>query len=115
MPFVDRPEPGFYKMRLVKKGPFVPIMIHWSIAKDPLTGEKLDRSAVLVAWIPGGRTRAAIEVWNSFAGRPIDRATFDAMISARKAALNGDTWRPEAEPGRAINLNELPPVLNKRI
>ncbi|MCW2248264.1 hypothetical protein M2352_003898 [Azospirillum fermentarium] len=41
---VDRPEPGFFKIRLVRSGPWVPARIWNGPPHDPLTGDELDRS-----------------------------------------------------------------------
>ncbi len=48
---IDRPEPGYFKVRLYRRGPWVPARIRWSTPIDPLTGEVLDRSTRLEAFI----------------------------------------------------------------
>ena len=39
---LDAPQPGFYKTRLARDGPFVPVLVHLPRAEDPHTGEATD-------------------------------------------------------------------------
>lgn len=50
---IDRPRPGFFKVRLVRRGPWVPAQITEDPPLDPWTGEIMDRSTHLQAYIEG--------------------------------------------------------------
>jgi hypothetical protein len=50
---VNKPEPGFFKLCMVKGGPYVGAQIEHGPSKDPETGEPLDRSWLWKAWING--------------------------------------------------------------
>lgn len=48
---IDQPKPGFFKVRLRRAGPWVPAQIREDPPLDPWTGEILDRSTHLQAFI----------------------------------------------------------------
>lgn len=68
------PRPGFFKVRLRSRGPWTPAKIEYAIPMDPLTGEILDRSPMLTAFIDG-REVDVPEVWEF--GREIDREEYE--------------------------------------
>ena len=50
---VDRPEPGFFRLKLVRGGPWVVARIGHAPPTDPITGAVLDRSPVWSAEVSG--------------------------------------------------------------
>ena len=50
---LNEPEPGFFKMRLIRGGPWVPAKIVYGPPTDPETGEALDRPHLWETWING--------------------------------------------------------------
>ena len=108
IPRIDRPIPGFYRTKLVKGGPWVPARIWWSVATDPVTGEVLDRSPVLLAEV-GGRERDPYEVWPSLVGQPIDEREFYFLTAESGWARQHAPDDPVANPRTPINLRTAPP------
>lgn len=82
---VDRPVPGFYKTKMIRNGPWVPVRI----------------------WIEDGETKAerngrpihAQSVWIFCASNPITEEQFDVMRGF-----------PVEDPHAPIDLNKMPPV-----
>lgn len=108
--------PGFYKCKLVKGGPWVPVRLAMSIAKDPITGEQLDRSPRLVGWIGGmelpaivgGRERDIEDLWSWL--HEIDEVEHAYLLRAGAWAQEHAPHLPEANPLEPIDLNELEPL-----
>ena len=115
MRVIDKPQPGLFKMRLVRGGPWVAARIFYEPATDPLTGEALDRSYYWRATIDGRLIKepstdpfeADVDrVW--IYGRPIDQAEFDHLSGVSTWAKEHSPTSPEAEPGKAVNLLTVP-------
>lgn len=105
--FASRPEPGFFKTRLVRGGPYVPARIFREPAVDPLTGEVMERPCLLQAEI-AGRACDPERVWH-FAW-PIEEAEYRYLVATAAWAERHAPSEPAANPGRAIDLNDLPPL-----
>ncbi len=71
---IGLPRPGYFKIRTKSRGPWTPARIEYGIPMDPLTGEVLDRSPILTAFIDG-REVDVEQVWNF--GREIDREEYE--------------------------------------
>lgn len=95
---VDRPVAGYYRMRLARKGPWVPVSI------EPYGKE----FSALVA-IVGDERADLMDTWNWCCGQPISKATYDYMIATREWCERYDPSAPEANPRRAVDLSKLPP------
>jgi hypothetical protein len=105
---IDRPEPGFWMMRLVKGGPEVPAAIlRVQTTHEP--GEpsnQMDRSPFLVALINGEPVDLAT-VWER-RGRPVTRAEYEFQLA------DGDWHRayapdhPKANPTKPIDTLTVP-------
>lgn len=106
---VDRPVPGWYRRRLVKGGPWVPVLIWQRCPLDPETGEPLDRPPVLLCLVDGEEADA-LDQWTWVAGNRITRADYDLMT--RQAAWDRiyDPDAPAARPREAVDLRTLPPA-----
>lgn len=73
------PQCGFFRTRLVKNGPWVPVKITVEREVDPATGE-LTADEKLICDV-GGERRKPESVWTSV--RPITRAAYDALVAER--------------------------------
>jgi hypothetical protein len=112
---IDRPEPGFFKLRLVRGGPFVAAVIFMPCPMVPADpdihpGEwctPLDRSRHLEARIDG-RPAAPDRVW--IGGRPIDSREYRYLIEGAAWDRSYAPEAPAANPTRAIDLTQLPPI-----
>lgn len=112
----DRPDPGFYKVRLVKGGPHVAARITWAPATDPVTGEMLDRSWFWTVtineepvanpstcpWLAGAE--------RVFLGERIDEAEYQFLLKVRSWAVRSAPDAPEANPRERIDLTKMRPL-----
>lgn len=79
----DDPQPGWYAVRMVPGGPFVPVVIWMHQSIDVETGE-LNEPEVIRCEVAGDPTPAS-SVW--LRCRPISRAHFSDLTDARDASL----------------------------
>lgn len=96
----DEPQPGFYKRRYVRGGPFVPVEIWLEQEIDPETGE-LTADEVLRAICNAERCNP-LTVWPYC--RPIPLTEYDALTGAR------DTITDMAATHVAIDLGQMAPL-----
>lgn len=103
---IDQPEPGHYKTRLVKGGPFVPVLIEWRDAERDEAGDLMADSELVC--LVGDKPDDAHRLW-PFLTR-IDEAEHRYLLSVGRWAAQHNPRAPEANPRAAINLNALPPI-----
>ena len=72
------PSPGYYRTRLVKDGPVVPVKLWFGPPSCPDTGTPLDRAHRLRAMVAGEECDPH-EIWPL---HPIDEATYAALLAA---------------------------------
>lgn len=96
----DEPHPGYFKRRMVRRGPFVPVAIWLDQEIDPETGE-LTAPEELRA-IANGRPADPLHVW--LYARPISLAEYDAMTELR------DEIPEMAATHVAVDLGEIAPL-----
>lgn len=96
-------EPGWWAMKLVKKGVEVAACIQYErTAAEPSNPDNLmDRSAILTARI-NGEIVPLDRVWLS-RGRQIDEAEYNWLLADRAWAKKYRPNSPEANPGRKID------------
>lgn len=112
---IDAPQPGWFRMRLVKGGPTVPARIAYGPQRDPETGLELDRSWLWHGEINGqpdpnptpAPTETVMRIWTS--GAPITEAEHDYLAADRAWAAEFAPHLPEANPTRRIDLSALDP------
>ena len=85
------PQPGFFKGRLVKNGPIVPMRIYLPCPIDPEFGFPMDRSRRLIGECLG-RFIHVDRIWSY--GEPIGAAEYDRM-----------TAQASRDPVKAVNLS----------
>lgn len=101
----DTPAAGFYKIRMVRNGPFVPVRIWHGPSRDPVTGELLDRSHLWHAE-RRGRIIEIHHVW-PWAGRfPIDEREYNYMLSLVTWADDHAPQAPEATPRQPVDFSK---------
>jgi hypothetical protein len=96
---VDQPVAGYYRRRLVKGGPWVPVEI------APYGGE----FTALVATV-GGVHADLFDTWTSCAGQPISKADYDYMMAVKEWADEHAPCAPEARPYKRVEISKLPPA-----
>lgn len=113
----DRPQPGHFKLRLCKGGPFVAASISFAPSTDPETGEPLDRSWHWEATIAGSLVadpspswvRAGVDrVW--LFGTPIDKAEHDFLLSAAAWDRAHAPDAPMANPQKPVDIRAIEPI-----
>jgi hypothetical protein len=105
----DRPVAGFYKGRMVRNGPWVPIRIWHGPTRDPETGEELDRSWHWQAERLGVEIDVFI-VWPYCAGHRIEQAEYDYLLADHRWAVANNPDDPAARPRDAIDHHAMKPV-----
>jgi hypothetical protein len=107
--FIGEPQPGFFKLRLVRGGPWVSAAIFYPcpIEGHPEIFQWLDRPRRLAAEIDGHEADP-MRVW--LHGRMIPRSEYlflrDDAQWAKRYAPND----PKARPKEAIDLNAMQPL-----
>ena len=118
---IGQPEPGFFKMRLVRGGVYVGAKIEYGPGLDPESGEPLDRSYQWYGEINGKAVSspspdpAEAEVFDIWIhGKPITENEYKYLIDDREWASNHAQQSPEAQPRQKINPRNQPPALPPR-
>lgn len=89
----EDPHAGWFKTRLVKDGPYVPVHIYWEQEICPDTGELLS-DEVLKCKV-NGQDRDAYEVWTWVCQKPISQGDFNYLVARAEYAR---TWAPDEPP-----------------
>lgn len=104
---VDDPEPGFFRTRLVKGGPYVAARIRRTCACT-INGPRVhdwrddcDRFPPLIADIDGEET-SLDRVWHG--GEPISEDMWTYYTQNRAWAIINDETQPEANAGKKVDL-----------
>ncbi len=110
----EDPVPGYYRIKLVKGGPFVGAEIKYEPPLDPVTGEVLDRSWLWRAIIDGVAepirgyqpTRKVWWIWER--GEMIDEAMYRFLLEDRAWARKWAKSSAEANPTKTVDLGQEP-------
>lgn len=109
MPRIDIIEAGFYRMKLVRNGPWVPVKVWFGQPPDPdHPGELLDRSLRWQCEVDGLEADVD-QVWPIVAGRQIDENEYRYLIAVVHHAKTWDPQYPESTPEQAIDLLKVKP------
>lgn len=107
----ETPEEGFFKRRLVKGGPWVPVQI-WIEAERDEAGDLL--SDEVVRCTVDGLLADVSTHWTFAAGNPITEAEFDYLTRVSVHAKARAPREPLANPRRKIDPLKYPlPVFSK--
>ena len=110
-----KPEPGFYRVRLIRGGPWVAARISYGPPPDPETGEPLDRSWFWTVEIdgqlyadpsPSWRRAGVDRVW--LFGEKITEAEYDYLLAMRHHAVTHEPALPAAQPDKPVDLLRVP-------
>lgn len=101
---IDQPEPGYFRLRLVTKGPWVPAQIcceggQWFVV---VNGAKRASSA------DPFQAQSLTWVWER--GHIISRDDYETMLTFAQWAERHNPVHPAARPNERIDLNDLPPA-----
>ena len=106
---VDAPVPGFFRLKLVKRGVFVGAQIIYAPTADPVTGEPLDRSWYwhgVLNGVPDPNpmpipTPRTWQIW--LHGDPIPEAEYRFLVADREWASENSPDSPEANPTKPVD------------
>lgn len=112
-PFVNDPQCGWYKVMLVKGGPYVPAAIYIEREIDPDTGELLTDE--IMRCEISGRFHDPEDAWLWCWETPISKAEFDYLKAVAYHAAFHAPDQPEANPRKKIDwLSVEPPKFQQR-
>lgn len=105
---VDEPQPGFFRMRLVKRGPYVPAKIEnvdgkWSATINGKPQLPTHEDPMLASGV--------LDIWHS--AKIIDEAEYKYLIGLKEWAERVKPDHPAANPYKPIDLKTLPPVFTE--
>ena len=105
----DVPMTGYFRIRLVRGGPFV-------AASIDITADGLWR-----VMVNGEPSAACAEPWDCpgmervwFYGHRIDHAEHDYLVALSAHARAHDATHPLAQPGRPIDLHAMAPIYRRK-
>jgi hypothetical protein len=102
---VDQPQPGFFRLRLVRGGPWVCARIYIPCPMDPFTGEPTERPRLICAEINGEDVEAH-RVWHF--GEPITASEFEFLLAESRWAHRYSPADPKANPRKKIDPLNIP-------
>ena len=100
---IGRPEPGFYRIRLVKDGPWVPVRYVVIVRGRPDRPKRIACIVGLDDW-----SYDPLQLWNRC--HKIPEREYRYLVAITKHAKRHEPWAPEANPDKPIDLNTLPPI-----
>lgn len=107
----DEPEIGFYKTRLIKGGPWVPVRIFMGVTPDPnFPDNKMDRSPVVQASIGGERHGDPYHLWIWCCGNPIKEPEYNWRMADKEWCGKHAPNEPAANPRQRIDVRNTKPV-----
>jgi len=104
---IARPAPGFWRIRLIKDGPFVAAAIvrHHTTYEPGNVLNAMDRSPILTGYIDGEMCDP-MKVWLRY-GDPIDEREYQFLIRDSAWAKQNFPSDPKAAPRRAVDFSTL--------
>ncbi len=104
----DDPQPGYYKRKMVKGGPWVGVRI-WLEQEIGEDGDLL--SEPRMKCMVGDDAADAGDQWLWVCTSPISAADYDYLTDTQRYATHRDPSMPEARPRESVDLNRLEPIL----
>lgn len=107
----DQLEAGYFKTRLVKGGPYVPVKIWFGRPPDPDNpGKLLDRSPRWQCIVDGKEARDPYDIWAFVAGRNIPEADYYTMVAKKLWDRQHDPGSPTQNPEKPIDWMSMKPI-----
>lgn len=103
-PYIDEPQAGFYKRRLVVGGPWVPGRL-WREPEIDFETEK-PTGMFLMHCEVAGKPVNPLRAWDALSRMPIPQDEFDHRVAVGKWASEHDKTSSEANVDKPINWNE---------
>lgn len=108
---ISEPRPGFFKMRLVRGGPWLAARLYLPCPLDPEFCGPLDRSRHLLAEVDGDEKPDLwiLRIWTS--GREIGAAEFNFLRDDAAWCRRNAPDEPRANPRTAMDPRQIAPVM----
>lgn len=106
---IDSPQPGFWTIRCVPKGPLCPAAVMRLLTtREPGVDPPnlMDRSAHLAAFI-SGQPVALADVWLR-RGAVITRADYNRAVAEIAEAVRANVYDPRCQPWKPVDIASLP-------
>ena len=103
----DEPIAGFYRVKMMRHGPWVPVRIWYGPPHDPDTGEEMDRSWRWQAERNGEPADIA-RLWPWCGKDPISEQEYWFLINRAEHARHFRPDDPHANPRQSIDLLSAP-------
>ena len=109
---ISNPEPGYYQVRHVKGGVWVPVLVYRPCPFDPW-GWWVDRFYPLRIRLDGRVAEdfghdVLMQRWPFL--RPISEKEYLYLATLHQWAREHAPWEPEAHPNKAVNLDKMEPI-----
>ena len=105
---------GYFLVRITRRGPPVAARIWVEPARDPETGELLDRPPTLRAMLDGVEADPYY-VWTRKKRQPIGDGEYHFRLAMAEWAREYAPHLPEAKPDEGIDMRRLPPLLGMKL
>ena len=102
------PQPGFYKTRRARNGPWLPVKVWFHVADRDEAGDLMEDEGMRCE-IDGERV-SPYQAWMSVARHPISEAEFKRLSALRQWADDHAPDDPYAAPDQPIDLNRAAPI-----
>jgi hypothetical protein len=112
-PITHEPQCGWFKRKMIKGGPWVPVTIYIIGERDEETGELLGPE--VMKCLVNGREADPDDQWTYVADKPITITEYDYLFDLGAWAKKNDDREPLANPTKKINHLDTPvPVFKSR-
>lgn len=91
-PINEVPQAGFYRRRMVKGGPWVPVAIWIESVTDPETGELLQPEIIKCA--VDGKVADPVNEWGYCCSQPVSERDFQRMVHRVKHEMREGSHAP---------------------
>lgn len=102
----NQPEPGYYRRRLVRGGPWVAVRIWRGFGRCPHTGDILERGWQLRCTVAGADANP-FDQWLWVCREPITEQEFKYLTDIKNYAVEHEPDLPEATPRSAVDFNKI--------
>jgi len=107
----DTPQPGHYKTRVVRNGPFVPARVWINVPERDEAGDLMDDEGLMMEvdgeFVNGQHMD---QKWLWMIGNPITKQEYDFMIADSDHAQKYRPGDPKSQPTKPIDLSTQPPI-----
>jgi hypothetical protein len=101
---VDQPEPGFFRMRLTNRGPYVAARIEHA---DGLWRATIDDVVQDPAHADPAKAEGVLRIWHG--AMRVDEDSYNHALAISRWARENDPNHPAANPTQPVNIGKMKP------